>query len=113
MNREIDCSGRGGGGSPALLAVIFKASNLDHLSLCRCFVAPFQPIDPRDQGGVPRAADGLELQGAEERFDQGRLEQEPLPGARVKVRRSVSLTRHLESFLNITKERDPDKVLWV
>lgn len=39
-----------------------------------------QPILSRNKGGVTRAADSLELQRAEERSDQGRLEQEPLPG---------------------------------
>lgn len=46
---------------------------------------PPQPISSWNKGGVPRAADGLELQGAEERPDQGRLEQEPLSGTAPRV----------------------------
>ena len=39
-----------------------------------------QPITTGDEGSIARAPDSVELQGPPERPDQGRLEQESLPG---------------------------------
>lgn len=44
------------------------------------YLCLFQPIRARNEGHVACAADGVELQGAAECFEQRRLEQEPLPG---------------------------------
>lgn len=70
----------------------------------------FQPIGTRDQGSFPCAPSNMDLQRASKRFEQGRLDQEPLQGTIISHMDENRCALTAESRKNLSSSDDNNKI---